>query len=154
MSIHKVTQESVFIFLIILVSIIIIPISVFTFSKIQQEKYTSQTTSPTDIQETSPTSQLDAKQKILLSLPPGESGILDETQDYRIEYVHAADLIQIEIFVSDVDHAKTEATNWFLKRGLQHQEVCSLPILFYPSFDIKNELKEKNITFTPLPPGC
>jgi hypothetical protein len=96
-----------------------------------------------------------AKANILASLPPGQqSGVIYSNSDISIEYIHSADLFQVEILTTDIQTAKNEANVWLRAQGLSQQAICTLPVEFYLNFDIANQLRQSNITFNPLGNGC
>ena len=96
-----------------------------------------------------------AKARLLSLLPQGEqSGTLYQTTEFAVDYVHSADLFQVEIRTTSVDQAKTDADNWFLNKGMSQQGICNLPVQFYLSFTVLNQLRGSNIVFNPLAPFC
>jgi hypothetical protein len=96
-----------------------------------------------------------AKAKILATLPPGQqSGSLYYNADISIEYIHSADLFQVEILTTDIKTAKDEANVWLRARGLSQNAICTLPVEFYLNYDIANQLRQSTSTFNPLANGC
>jgi hypothetical protein len=96
-----------------------------------------------------------AKQHIIGLLPAGvASGTVHESSTIRIDYVKSADLLQVEILTTDIAAAKAEATSWLQAQGMSKPGMCYAPIQFYLNFDVKQELKQQNIDFNPLPEGC
>lgn len=96
-----------------------------------------------------------AKAKILTLLPQGNlSGIVHETRNIRIEYIHAADLFQVEILTTDLKTAKDEANVWLREQGLSQEAICTLPVTFYVNFDIANQLRNTDIVVSSLGNGC
>jgi len=109
------------------------------------------------IQNRRPLSQADllAKQRILTLFPSGQdSGTLYKTQDITIDYVHAADLFQVEIDTTNVEQAKSEAIAWFSQHGVSQQGICDYPVTFYLNFQFGQQLREQHKSFNPLPDGC
>ncbi|MGH7203961.1 MAG: hypothetical protein ACREHC_05955 [Candidatus Levyibacteriota bacterium] len=96
-----------------------------------------------------------AKTNILSLLPTGQqSGALYYNSDISIEYIHSADLFQVEILTTDIKSAKDEANMWLRSHGLSQQAICTLPVEFYLNYGIANQLRQSNITFSPLGNGC
>ncbi|MGI8420163.1 MAG: hypothetical protein ACR2LN_06010 [Candidatus Levyibacteriota bacterium] len=96
-----------------------------------------------------------AKANILSLLPPGQqSGSLYYNSDISIEYIHSADLFQVEVLTTDIKTAKDEANVWLRAHGLSQEAICILPVEFYLNYDIANQLRQSNITFSPLGNGC
>lgn len=82
------------------------------------------------------------------------SGILNQTEIYRAEYVKSPDKFMVEILTTNIDLAKQEAINWFKGQGLSGDGICKLPIIFYLNYEVKNQLSGGGTTFNPLPEGC
>jgi hypothetical protein len=100
-------------------------------------------------------SDTDAKAKILTLLPAGQkSGIIHQTNTITIDYTKSPDLFQVEIFTTNINSAKTEANNWFLSQGMSQQGICDLPVDFYLSWDVVQQLYGKYVSFSPMAPGC
>ena len=105
-------------------------------------------------------SAADEKTKAYLMNRLGEkSGVLDETKDYKMEYVSSLDDIEVEIFTQNIEAAKKEALSWLSKIpgsggiGLGPAGICNFPVVFYLDFDVKNSLPQGAV-FDPNPPGC
>lgn len=94
-----------------------------------------------------------AKAKILAPIK-GESGYVYQTERVYIEYVKSADAIMVEIRTSNIDQAKSEATLWLQTQGMTQEGICNYPVQFYLNFDVAQYLRNSNITFSPLAPGC
>ena len=87
------------------------------------------------------TSDMTVKNKIISSLPSGEtSGIVYQTPDVTIQYIQSLNIFQAEITTTNVSSAKEEATSWFLNQGMSKQGLCNLPLSFYLNFSVKNQL--------------
>jgi hypothetical protein len=100
-------------------------------------------------------SDMVAKATILAQLPAGQqSGILYTTPLMQIEYIHSADLFQVEILTTDLKSAKNAANVWFRARGISQEAICTLPVEFYLNYDIAKQLRQTNIIFSPLGNGC
>lgn len=96
-----------------------------------------------------------AKAKILALLPSGEaSGILFQSQNISIDYTASADQFQVEILTTNIAQAKAEANVWFRSHGMSQEGICDYPVNFYLNWDIAEQLRGKNIEFSPLPNGC
>lgn len=95
----------------------------------------------------------------LMSLLGERSGVLDETKDYKMEYVSSLDDIEVEIFTQNIEAAKDKALSWLSKipgsdgMGLSPAGICNFPVVFYLDFDVKNSLPQET-SFDPNPPGC
>ncbi len=83
-----------------------------------------------------------------------KSGYLEETPEYKTEYIKSVDLFQVEILTTDYSFAKVKATSWFKDQGFSQEGVCNLPVMFYLSAQTRSALKDKDITFNYLPEGC
>jgi hypothetical protein len=96
-----------------------------------------------------------AKANILSQLPAGQqSGVIDTTQNYSIDYEHAPDMFQVEILTPNIQDAKNEANVWFREHGLSQVGICTLPVEFYMNRAVAESLRNRNIIFSPLPNGC
>lgn len=90
----------------------------------------------------------------LISQVGDKSGYLNQTSEYKIEYVKGPDLFMVEILSENTDQAKKDATDWFTSRGLSEQGVCDFRLMFYLNYDITSSLSQKGLTFNPIPQGC
>lgn len=96
-----------------------------------------------------------ARGRILSTLPAGEqSGILYQSQNIIIDYTQGPDIFQVEILTENIDTNKKEAVNWFLSQGMSQNAICNYPVHFYLNYELAQALASKNITFSPLAPGC
>lgn len=96
-----------------------------------------------------------AKAKILTLLPQDKiSGIIHETRNIRIDYTQSADIFQVEILTTDISAAKNEANVWFREQGLSQEAICILPISFYVSYEVANQIRDSNIVVSSLGNGC
>ncbi len=95
---------------------------------------------------------LQTKAVLIRSLQPDE--VLYQAPNYRIDYVAAADVFQVEIQSVDYLTAKKDAVTYLTSRGFSMDAVCNLPVMFYLNFNIAQELQGKNIQFNPLAEGC
>lgn len=99
-------------------------------------------------------SPTDSTIKNRLIAATNSEGVVYKTNDFRVDYVKAADEFQVEILTTDTANAKKLANEWLRSKGLSQQGICNLPILFYLNFDIANQLRGKGIEFNPTPDGC
>lgn len=96
-----------------------------------------------------------AKAKILTLLPQGDlSGIIHETRNIRIDYIQSGDIFQVEILTTDVQTAKSEANVWLREQGLSQEAICTLPVVFYVSYDVAEQLRNTNIVVSSLANSC
>ena len=176
-------QKSLLIFIVIVIPVAIFCLSVLNkylfphFQTIKQQTSQLPTTAPTIsqsvqnpqetidpqkklldlIQNRRPLSQSDinAKKTILSLLPSGQqSGTLYQSAGIIIEYVHSADLFQVEIDKSDIQSEKSSAVEWFEQYGVSKKGICNLPVTFYLNYQLDQELHQRDLSFNPLPDGC
>lgn len=83
-----------------------------------------------------------------------KSGVITQTPDYIIKYVKAANIFQVQILTSNFLEAKQQATSWFEDQGFSKDGLCKLPIQFYLSAEVKDNLQDKIDNFNYLPEGC
>jgi len=96
-----------------------------------------------------------AKAKILALLPSGEeSGVLFQSSNVIIDYTSSADEFQVEILTTNIAQAKAEANVWFRSQGMTQQGICNDPVNFYLNWDVAEQLRGKDVKFSPLPNGC
>ncbi|HVA96114.1 MAG TPA: hypothetical protein VND99_00515 [Candidatus Acidoferrales bacterium] len=96
-----------------------------------------------------------AKAKILTNLPQGQqTGLLYQTNDISINYIHDADEFYVVIFSNNINAAKAEAVVWLEANGMSQQAICNYPIIFYPSSSVQTYLQQTHIVFSLLAPGC
>ncbi len=174
-------QDYFLIFLALTLGIIVLVIAILAFSTkpAQQSIPATPTATPTPIEtKTNPPVKYDqsaqdklldrvqhrrqltnedasTKTKILSLLPQGEqSGILFQSTNIIIDYTHSADIVQVEILITDIQQAKAEANIWFRSQGMSQQGICDLPVMFYLNFDVATKLRGSNVQFSPLPNSC
>lgn len=97
-------------------------------------------------------SDTSTKQK-LIDIASANSGLIDKTKLYSIEYIRAIDDIEVEILTTDIDQAKTQAVDYLKTQGLSDQGMCNLPVRFYLNYVVTKEISP-SVVFNPLPPGC
>lgn len=102
-----------------------------------------------------PILETDESVKTKLLKPLGnQSGMIHQTQDYKIEYVKTPDVFMVEILDTDTEAVKEAATGWFKEQGLSDKGVCNLPVVFYLNSSVKEELIKNSQEFNPTPPNC
>lgn len=96
-----------------------------------------------------------AKNRILSILPDGKtSGVLYNSPEIIIDYTSGVDLFQVEILTTNIEGAKEMGAMWFIEQGVSQKGICDLPVDFYLNWEVANELRGRNITFSPLAEGC
>lgn len=98
-----------------------------------------------------------ADQKVrtdLLKSLNNNSGVLNQTNDYTLEYVRVPDAFMGEIKTTELEKGKQEAVDWLKSKGLSQDGVCNLPLVFYINWQTAQSLRGANILFNPLPNGC
>lgn len=96
-----------------------------------------------------------AKEQILsFWSPENYPGNIYNTDLYSIDYLKSADYFQVEIRTSNINQAKSEAYNWFIRQGMSQQGICNLPVQFYLNSEVKSYLQRPSIDINPLPEGC
>lgn len=93
----------------------------------------------------------------LLNAVNNTAGVIhNEPNDYRIDYIDAPDLIQVEIVSINVRKAKTDAVTWLESQGMSFDGICKLPLTFYLNIDVRMQLQQNGTTlnFNPLAEGC
>ncbi len=93
------------------------------------------------------------RQKLISPLN-GQSGDIQLTNDYDIQYLSSPDQFQVEILSTNISLAKQEAVNWFIAQGMSQDGICKLPLSFFMNHSVAQQLQGKNITFNPLPDNC
>jgi hypothetical protein len=76
------------------------------------------------------------------------------TNTYTIEYVSNPDEFMVEILTIDMNTAKEESVAWLRNQGLSEQGLCNLPVVYYLNYNVAQNLRDMNIKFNPLAPGC
>jgi|SRR5581483_4577191 len=93
------------------------------------------------------------RQKLINSLN-GNSGDLQITSDYDIQYLSSPDQFQAEILTTNISFAKQEVVKWFIAQGMSLEGICKLPLSFFVNHNIAQQLSGQNIQFNPLPDNC
>ncbi len=94
-----------------------------------------------------------ATKEKLINIASRNSGFINKTSNYSIDYVRSIDDIEVEILTTNISLAKTEATSYLKEQGLSNQGMCNLPVRFYLNYVVTKELPE-NTVFNPLPSDC
>lgn len=98
-------------------------------------------------------SQRDAgiRQSVINSLG-NKTGILYEDADVQIAYLESADDFEVEIKTNDVSRAEQKAVSYFASKNLSIDGLCKLPIFFFASPEVLQNLKANNdqLQVTPL----
>jgi hypothetical protein len=95
-------------------------------------------------------SDLSAKTSIINR---SSNGLINQTEQYRIEYISAFDDIEVEILTTDIDNAKLQAEAYLKNSGLSQNGLCNLPVLFTLEYSIREKLSPGTV-FNPLAAGC
>ena len=77
-----------------------------------------------------------------------------ETATYGIEYIAPMDEFLVEIRTANINQAKEESVAWLKAQGMSEEGICHLPVVYYLNGDVANNLRDMNIRFNPLAPGC
>jgi len=102
------------------------------------------------------------------TLPPRDlsirNSIIDDLADpvteifkselIQIKYVKGPNDFEGRITSIEITQAKLEAINFFKARGLSEVGICNLPLVFYPSIEIKEDLQRNGTVFEFLPDFC
>jgi hypothetical protein len=182
-SIKKYRKQDILVFIFALILIIIIfSIVIITTASPQTQKNTVSVTSPTSTpsqSEIQPTPQLlydssagarladkiinrqtlstqdtSAKNTTITTILNGNSGVVYENSDVKVEYVKSMDLFMAEILSPNISNSKTEVSNWFINQGFSQQSICNLPVMFYLDPNVSTQLQGEDIRFSPLANGC
>lgn len=92
----------------------------------------------------------------LLAKLNGKSGTVQQTASYTMTYWSVSDLFDTIITTPNLNQGKKEAEAWLLSQGLSQDGICKLPVIFIPSSEIQQQLKqeEQSVVFNPNPDGC
>ncbi|HSW88085.1 MAG TPA: hypothetical protein VLG12_02890 [Candidatus Saccharimonadales bacterium] len=91
-----------------------------------------------------------AKQTAIVSIKQNPDAIY-ETNEYKIMYIESYDMFQVEISTTNVKQAEDDVLAWFTTKGISKDAVCKIPVEFYLSFSLKQQL---NQGVPPLFYGC
>jgi len=93
------------------------------------------------------------KQRIIRSIN-NKPSILRTDITFRVEYISGPDLFMVEIRTVDIGKGKLDAKNWLISQGFTTQGACELPVVYYLSGSVAQQLRDLGITFSPLAEGC
>ena len=83
-----------------------------------------------------------------------KSGVLQNNENYLIEYLKTPDYFMVEIKKREIEAIKQEVLNWFISQGLDTEGFCNLPVVFYLSTELNEQLRNEGVEFNPIPVGC
>lgn len=83
-----------------------------------------------------------------------KSGVIISTDSYIIKYVKTPNIFQVEILTNDYLTVKQQAAKWFEDQGFSDDGICKLPIQFFLSAEVKDNLQDSVENFNYLPEGC
>jgi hypothetical protein len=84
----------------------------------------------------------------------GQAGTVVDTPDYRIDYLPAGPVFQVEIKTVYVIQAQKEAINWLKAKGFSEEDICNLPLAFYLGFGPAQKLRGSGLSVSPKPDFC
>lgn len=90
----------------------------------------------------------------LITMLNNESGILHETDTYRIEYIHSPDFFMTEIKSPNITGTKQSVSDYLTSIGFSQNDICYLPLIFYVNKNVAQQIKDSSVQFSPLPIGC
>lgn len=109
-----------------------------------------------DIVDTRPTPLLQRdvtiRNQIVSALNNG-SGVIQTTEDYRLEYVKSPNSFEAEIKTIEIDRAKEGVISYLKSRGLSEDGICKLPLMFYLNYEVAKNV-DNNKEFSPIPDFC
>ncbi len=84
----------------------------------------------------------------------GAPGEITDGPDYRISYLSAGPVFQIEIKTTYIARAKEGAIQFFKNKGFDEQDICNLPVAFYLGPEPFRELEGSGVVVSPKPDFC
>jgi hypothetical protein len=90
----------------------------------------------------------------LISELDNQSGIIQNTASYRLEYVASPDSFEVEIKTSEITKAKDEAILYLKTRGFTEDGICKLPLMFYVNHEVAKNMKSGEDEFNQIPDFC
>ncbi len=90
-----------------------------------------------------------AKQNLVNSLKSNNGEY--QANEFKVMYITAYDIFQVEIEITDIKKAEDATLSWFVTKGLNKEALCKIPVQFYLNFYIKQQL---NQDIPPLFYGC
>lgn len=91
---------------------------------------------------------------ILISELGNQSGVMQNTESYRLEYVKTPDSFEAEIKTTEITKAKNEVVAYLKSRGFTEDGICKLPLMFYLNFDTAKSVKNTGEEFGQIPDFC
>jgi hypothetical protein len=82
------------------------------------------------------------------------SGVVHQTDSYRIEYIKSPNVFMTKIKSSNIQQTKQEVSEHLISLGFIPTDICNLPLVFYLNRTVAQQLRESSIEFSPLPLGC
>lgn len=89
----------------------------------------------------------------IISELDGNSGIINSTNSYRLEYVKAPNDFEAEIITTQISKAKEDVISFLRQKGFSDEGICKLPLMFYLNFEIAKSIPD-NEKFGPYPDFC
>jgi len=84
----------------------------------------------------------------------GQAGTITDGPDYRIIYLPAGPLFQVEIKTTYIARAKDSAIQLFKNKGFSEEDICNLPVAFYLGPKPFKELEGSGVVVNPKPDFC
>lgn len=92
---------------------------------------------------------------LLINSLPTDGETIHETDTYTILYVKSLDEFQVEVTTTDIQQTRNDSVNWFLSQGMSHEGICKLPLTYFTTNQIYQQLKAQGIKdVAPLADGC
>lgn len=102
---------------------------------------------------TLPPNDLAIRNSIVATLPQPVTTIF-KTDLVEVRYVKGPNDFEGKITSVRVNEAKNQVITFFRDKGLSNEGICNLPLVFYPSLEIKTQFEQEGKTFTFLPDFC
>ncbi len=80
--------------------------------------------------------------------------VVYKTELVEIKYIKGPDDFEAKIVSINVNEAKNQTVQYFREKGLSDDGICKLPLVFYPSIELKTQLASEGKTFSLLPDFC
>lgn len=106
------------------------------------------------IKNRQPLTASDSAARALLVAQAQKSSYLYTSNNVRLEYVSAPDEFMAEILTSNISGAKNEVVTFLQTKGLSHDAICHLPLVFYFSSSARHTLPSNSPAFSPIAEGC
>lgn len=94
-----------------------------------------------------------AEKQILQQITPQDT-LLMVTRTFKLEYLPTPNEFISEILTTDITSGKQDTISWLESQGLSMEGICHLPLFFYLSPDVMQQLKGSTTLFNPIPDGC